>query len=165
MKATVLLLIIGSFLVTASSCGKDKDNDNIKKPVNYAEISLADIKAEESLLSADKIPASNAGGLIWKPGDVFIFKAHGGRFGKFRVVSIDMTNNYELIIAAVIYNNDGSIAEQTEGLGIRGTWNCNLEVLVEETDPLQSDFQWERINNTNTNLSPQNGAKFLKYVF
>lgn len=162
MKATVLLLITGSFLFSASSCGKD---DDVQKPANYAEISLADIKAKESLLSGDMIPASNAGGVIWKPGDVFIFKAHGGRFGKFRVVSINTAANYELTIAAVIYNNNGSVAEQTESLVIRGTWNCNLEALVEETDPLKMDFQWGRANATDTYLSPENGAKFMKYVF
>lgn len=162
MKAAVLLLIIGSFLFGASSCGKD---DDIKKPANYAEISQADIKANESLLSGDIIPASNAGGIIWKPGDVFIFKAHGGRFGKFRVVSINAASNYDLTIAAVIYNNDGSIAEQTDGLTIRGTWGCNLEVLIEDPSPLTIDFHWSRSNSTDTYFSPANGAKFMKYVF
>lgn len=162
MKAIVLLLITAPFLCCVSSCGKD---DDVKRPVNYAEISLADIKSKESLLSENTIPASNAGGVIWKPGDVFIFKAHGGRFGKFRVVSINTAVNYELTIAAVIYNNDGSIAEQTDALVIRGTWSCNLEALAEETDPLKMDFHWGRANATDTYFSPENGAKFMKYVF
>lgn len=162
MKAIVLLLIIGSFVLTTSSCGKD---DDVKKPANYADISLADIKAKESLLSGNTISSTNAGGIIWKPGDVYIFKTRSGRFGKFRVVSINAASNYDLTIAAVIYNQDGSIAEQRDSIVIRGTWGCNLEILAEDPDPLDLDFHWGRANSTDTYLSPENGARFMKYVF
>lgn len=162
MKATVLLLIIGSFVLTTSSCGKD---DDVKKPTNYAEINLANIKAEESRLSDTTIFSTNAGGIIWKPGDVYIFKTRNGRFGKFRVVSINAASNFDLTIEAAVYNHDGTIAEESGSVVIRGTWGCNLEILAEGINSADLDFHWGRANPTDTYLSPQNGAKFMKYVF
>lgn len=162
MKAAALFLVIGSFVLATSSCGKD---DDVKKPTTYATISLANIKAEESRLSDATIFSTNAGGIIWKPGDVFIFKTRNGRFGKFRVVSINAASNFDLTIEAAVYNLDGTIAEESGSIVIRGTWGCNLEILAEDPDPLDLDFHWGRSNATDTYLSPQNGAKFMKYVF
>lgn len=158
MKKITSVLLFAMFFIV--SCSKD---DN--KPASYEEINRADIKAREGQLTDDPVAVSNAGGIIWKAGDVYIFKNRVGVFGKFKVIAIDPANNYELRIAAVIYNTDGTVAEQTDGIGIRGTWGCDLAILAEAIDFANTDFSWSRETQTNTTFNPANGAVFMKYNF
>jgi hypothetical protein len=159
MNAIFKLLFI--FCLSAISCKKDKDS--VQK--NYEAITRNDIIAREASLSTNNIVVSNSSGIELKPGSVIIFKSNLGLFGKMKINSIDVSQNYLLNIAAVVYNADGSMKKQTGGLTIRGTYFADMDELVESLVLSNMDFKNERINNTDTNLKPENGAKFAKYIF
>ena len=159
-----LAILSGALLI---SCDKNENNEpeEEKTPTNFAEISLNHIKAEEKAMSSDKITVSDATGVIWKPGDIFLYKTGEGRYGKFEVVKIDQAANYKLTIKITNYADDGSVFLETNSLEIRGTYPCDLDIVAETGETSTDDFQWNRLTSTNTSFDPKNGAKFVKYVF
>jgi hypothetical protein len=160
-----LQLIIAFALVTIlTSCSKDEPAPT-PSPTNYNEIKLTDIQNRSSLMTAANILASDAVGLLWKKGNVVIFKTSAGTFGKFEVVEIEKVNNYALVLNITIFNPNGSTKNIIKGLLIRGTWGCNLDIPEEDVTSLKADFFWSRPTQFDTYLVPNNGAVFLKYAF
>lgn len=103
--------------------------------------------------------------MIWKAGDVFIYKTALGNYGKFEVVSVTVTENYKLTIHATTYKSDGTVLSSASDLSIRGTWLCDLDATKEVSDDGSEDFKNNRLTNTDTELEPCNGALFSKYSF
>ena len=160
-----LQLIITLALVTIiSSCSKN-DVVPTAAPANYDQIKLTDIQNRSSLMTATDILASDFIGILWKKGSVFIFKTSDGTFGKFEVVDILKVNNYALILNVTLFYANGTTKNIINGLLIRGTWGCNLDLPEEDTRSLQSDFFWDRSTQFGTFLIPKNGAVFLQYTF
>ena len=157
MKSTHFLLML--ILLAGIACRKDKDD----APRNYDEITREHILAKETSMNGDAIQATNAGGIIWKAGDVYIFRNRLRVLGKLQVVAIDPAINYQLTIRATIYNNNGSVAKQTDAMVVRGTFSGDLSILAETMSALNSDFHWTRQSPTDTYLTPQNQAVFVKY--
>ena len=140
----------------SSSCGPDDFNS----------ITCEDINFNNSNLSEDNIEATDVNGHILQVGDVIIYKTNQDRCGKLEILNIDDAVNKKLTIKAVTFNADGSVYNQTNALEIRGTWNCDLDAMIEEGYVAgQEDFWWQRINVNDTEFSPKNGAKFHKYSF
>ncbi len=158
---SVSILMLTTILLM-QSC-KKKSDAPAGPPKTYAEIKQDAIKNKEAAMSANAIQASGSGGVSWSAGDVFVYKTRTGLYGKFKILSITVADNYKLVIEAVTFNAAGAIHKQTASLTLPGTWVCDLETLVESTGG--SDFHWNRQNSTDTFLEPENGAKFVKYVF
>lgn len=160
-----LQLFITLALVTiVSSCSK-KDVAPTPPPTNYDQIKLTDIQNRSSLMTASNILVSDFVGIVWEKGNVFIFKTNDGTFGKFEVADILKINNYALIVNVTVFNANGTTKNIINGLLIRGTWGCNLDLPEEDNASLQSDFLWDRPTQFGTFLVPKNGAVFLQYTF
>ncbi len=167
MKSSIFLtaaLFTLLFSLSLSSCKKDKDNATT--PDGYSAITMADIKAKESLMATTQIVVSNSSGVLWKSGYIYMFKNKQGRYGKFMVNSIDISQNYQLDITAAVYNADGSVKAQKSNLIIRGTYLGDLDNLVETNQATSADFYYIRASQTDTVFDPtinNNGAKFVKF--
>jgi hypothetical protein len=162
MLKNTLIILFASLLFAA--CKKDKENEPAK-PTSYAEIQVSHVKNAEGSMSASEITLSDGSGLVMKPGDVYIFKTNAGLFGKFKINSIDIAQNYQLSIMAEVYNADGTTKAQTNALVIRGTYYCDLDLLTETPPPQERDFKIERLTTFETKFLPSNGARFAKYIF
>jgi hypothetical protein len=160
-KIIILILFAGIFF---ASCKKDKDNQPAN-PANYSEIKQSHIQGSEAGMSTGTIVISDFSGLKMVAGDVYVFKTQAGLFGKLKVNSIDIAQNYQLSLTAEVYNTDGTTKAQANALIVRGTWSCDLDLLVETNTSSVRDFKNERINTSDTDFLPANGAKFKKYVF
>ncbi|MCB0647204.1 MAG: hypothetical protein KDC49_11105 [Saprospiraceae bacterium] len=153
-----LLLLCLACLVLSVSCSKEEKA--------FEDINFDDIKDKESSLLSKKIEATNSTGIILKPGTILLFKTNEGRFGKLNIVGFDESSNYDLTIDAVVYKEDKSVLGSANGLVIRGTWLADLDVPKEAAFnefQTKGDFQLERINDTDSNISPSNGAMFYVY--
>ncbi|MEO1263907.1 MAG: hypothetical protein AAFZ15_34195 [Bacteroidota bacterium] len=161
-KTTVILFSI--FLLILSSCEKE----DLEKRLNlkFEEITRDDILAFKGELSGDDIVATNESGNILDTCAIVFYKTQDGRYGKFKILDIgefenNALENKTLFITAVTYANNGSVFSQTESLSIRGTWTCDLDAM-EESGP-HNDFHWERVDTTDTLISPIGDALFSTY--
>lgn len=157
------VIILAAFI--SSSCKKEDEPVVEKSPATYAEIQLKHIKALDAKMSTDKMVASDANGLVFKKGDVFVYKTGEGHYGKFEILNIDQNASYKLTIKITNYADDGSILLSTNSLDIRGTYLCDLDIVIETGGTSTDDFHWNRLTLTNTSFDPKNGAKFAKYTF
>ena len=112
-------------------------------------------------LSDEEIEASNPSGYTLQICDVIIYKTNSEHYGKLKILDFDDNENKKLTIQAISYNDDGSIFNQTDNLEIRGTWTCDLDAMLESGPEV--DFHWQRVNGTDTNLSPRGNARFAVY--
>lgn len=162
MKNNITLLSILAMMHLAfGSCNKDEE---VRK--SYSAVGFDDIKAEEALFTDGKIDATDASGILLGSGTIFIFKTNEGRYGKMEIVNFDESSNYDLRINAVVYKDDKSILGSADNLLIRGTWLADLDVPREalfNDFKAKGDFQLVRLNDTDSNILPWNGAKFYKY--
>jgi hypothetical protein len=159
------MAIILLSIIVMPSCKKSKVDEALVLPKNYSELTFAAIQSKDALMATSIIAASNATGVIMIAGETYCFKTNDGLYGKFEIVTIDIPSNYKLTINAVVYNADGSIKIAINNLAIRGTFTCDLDLLIEGGSVISSDFFWDRKTITDTYLVPQNGAKFYKYIF
>ncbi|MFV0376806.1 MAG: hypothetical protein ACK5JD_05820 [Mangrovibacterium sp.] len=159
-----LAILSGAFLI---SCDKNDDNEpeTEKTPTNFAEISLAHIKAVETAMHSNPITVSDGNNIYWEAGDIFVYRTGEGRYGKFEVQKIDPAANYKLTIQITNYAADGSVFLATNSVEIRGTYLCDLDIVTETSGTATDDFHWNRLTSTNTMFDPKNGAKFVKYQF
>ena len=160
-KLSILLLAIAA--LTFTQCKKD-DTSVAVPPKNYSEIKMSDIQGKETVMATANIAATNSTGVLWQPGDVYVFKTNENRYGKFQVVSIDGAANYKLTIKATVYNADGTEKLSNDAVAIDGTFSCDLDLLVETLGGV-GDFIWGRATTTDTFFEPANGAKFIQYTF
>lgn len=58
------------------------------------------------------------------------------------MVGINKSNNSALTIKAIVYNTDGTEKLSNNALEIRGTWFCDLDLLIESG--VTPDFKWDR---------------------
>ncbi len=159
-------LIVSLFFVSALfSCKKESKNPVNPAPTNYTEIDIDDIKQVETSMSNESINATNAEGIEWSEGDVFVFKTNENRYGKLQVINIIEAENYKFQFRATVYNLDGSVRDSTNLLEIRGTYLCDLDTLVESGTSIDTDFHWNRTFNADTYLNPLHNAKFRGYSF
>ena len=152
-KAAVWLI----FLIGFASCQKEE----IRTGLSFEEINLQDIKAHKNQLSTDRLPATDADGLILEICEVLLYRTNSDHYGKLKVLNIDFDDNYLLTIQAVTYRDDGTILSEVEELSIRGTYTCDLDAML-ESGP-QNDFHWRRENDTDTALDPIGAAVFMIY--
>lgn len=162
MKKNVLLVVLIA-CIGFIACKKDKEE--LPQPKTYEDLDRKAIAARAASMKGMPVTASDAAGIHWKTGDVYIFKNRLNAFGKFRIISIDPADNHKLRIAAVTYNPDGRLDKQSDGFNIRGTFSADLALLSETTEYTATDFSWARETETNTFFIPGNGAVFAKYVF
>ncbi len=170
MKSIKFSMLAIIFALSIFSCKKSTTESTpvLPTPVlpkNYSEITNAHLQAKDASMTVAVIAVSDASGLLMKAGDVFAYKTNNVQYGKFEIVAIDIPTNYKLTINAVTYNADGSVKSTSNGLIIRGTFLCDLDLLAEGLDNTTSDFKWNRVTATDTNLEPKNAAKFYKYIF
>ncbi|MBK7174609.1 MAG: hypothetical protein IPH84_15590 [Bacteroidales bacterium] len=154
-----LSLIISIVLITG--CKKEEDSGNtIKK---YDEITYADIKSNENSLTSAGIGISDATGLLLKAGDILFYRTNLGNLGKLVIISIEPADNYKITFKAKTFASDGTLISETMSLDIRGTWQGELDTLIEGTVATDVDFWNERVNDTDTVWTPKNDAVFYKY--
>ena len=161
MRYLILLrasLLISFLLIGLLSCTKDE----MPKNSPFEDITRDDIVSKTSRLSNKTIEATNSNGHILNIGDVLIFKTNDNHYGKLIIIDFDYDNNMKLTIESISYNDDGSIFKHSKHLEIRGTYLCDLDLMM-ETGLENSEFHWERINKTDTNLSPKHDAVFAIY--
>ncbi len=157
-------LFLAAITLTLTSCKKENTDDT--SPANYNEITKADIEAVANTMSSTLIIATNGSGHVLDVGDVLVYKTNDDRYGKMEILAIDDATNYKLTLKAVTYNvADSGTFNETNSLDIRGTWLCDLDALTETDVSGDSDFQWERVTATDTNLRPWNSAIFALYDF
>jgi hypothetical protein len=158
----LLLLVIAFF-----ACEKEQeDNEETEiSLVSYAQLNLADIKAKEATFSNAGLIISDANGIYFKSGDVLLFKTSQGYYGKMEIISINQVENYLMTIKAVTYNTDGTVCQECSSSAIRGTWLFDLDAMA-EVDAISNveDFWNQRINATDTQLTPKNNATFVRYT-
>lgn len=126
-------------------------------PDNYDGLTAGHIQSLDAELSTENIDASN--GNEFYPGTYFAYHTNDGRYGKFLVENLDVTQNNKLTIAWVTYNSDGSIYTSGSGLAVRGTYNCDLDAGLEGGTGY--DWQWNMSSSTTRYLSPRNGSRFI----
>lgn len=124
----------------------------------FDQITKAHVAAKASEMSDDYFETSNSSGVLWQPGDTYVFTTNEGRLGKFEVMSIVPQENYKLTIHVVIFNEDGSIAKEKTDVVINGTWACDLDAAQESISFAVVDFAWSRSTSTITYFGPMNGA-------
>ena len=164
MKLTGLVFVL--IAISLVSCKKESDKTEEHSPANYGELTKSDITKVSQSMSDSSIPATDASGHLLDVGDVIVYKTNEGRYGKMEILAIDDATNYQLTIKAVTYNlNDDNTYSASPNLVIRGTWICDLDTMVETSDGSIADFQWERVNPTDSNLNPENTAIFALYHF
>ncbi len=163
MKKILFLTVV---LLALLSCKKEEPAAPvITTPATFADIQLKHIQEMESAMSAtNRITILSNGKIIWKPGDVFIYKTKEGRFGKFEVMQIDATKDYVLTIKAVTFASDGKVFNQANTLNIRATYHCDLDLVAEATSAT-GDFQSDRPEYGFIDLEPEHNAKFASYNF
>jgi hypothetical protein len=130
-------------------------------PISYSELSFTDIKTQEARMSSTAQIIAVTSTSTWNNGNVILFKTNEGRYGKFRVLDIDIRQNYKLSISATVYNGDGTLKYADKTIVIEGTVLCDLDLGIPSTDPA-SDFHWSR-NGSTTSLIARNTASFLLY--
>jgi hypothetical protein len=172
MEKQFLLSLITCILFI--SCTKNEDDIKDEPPKSYEEIKWKHINARELELTETIIPVSGLNGLKLQPGTVIIFKTFDNRLGKIKVNSIDPAQNYLMNISARVYTNtydylppdvDKPVKAETNSLNIRGNFGCNLDTLLEVNGNSTQDFWIQRVNSTDTEFRPVNGAKYAKYIF
>lgn len=165
MKTLKILSLLAITLFTMS-CSKDDDPKTapVVGPTNYSEIQLSDIVTKESQMSTADLTATDATGIKWTPGTVVVYKTTDNHYGKFEVVSIDMSTNYAVTFKATNFNADGSVNNSTSNFLVNGTYLADIDIFVMANNT-SSDFHWNRETSTVTKLAPKNGAKFYKYNF
>lgn len=139
--------------------------------LSFSDITLAMIEREEATFTTNSIPISDEAGIKCKVGDIFLYKTNKGKFGKMEILSINKAENYKLTFRVKTFHNGNEIEVLTSnGLIVRGTYPCNLDSPLHEFGEITdldnfglSDFKNERQTTTNTIISPENGAKFIKY--
>lgn len=160
MKKFLFLSVI---LFALLSCNKEEPVA-VAPPATFADIQLKHIQEMESAMSAtNRIPILSNGKIIWKPGDVFVYKTKEGRFGKFEVMQINVTDRY-VTIEAVTFASDGKVFNQANALNIRDTYHCDLDLVAEATSAT-GDFQSDRQIDGFLDLEPEHNAKFASYNF
>ena len=155
-------LITLSFLF---SCSKEDSKGD--KLLGFEEIGRADIVALDASLKTELIVATNKDGFVLKPNAILLFVTNEGRYGKLKIIQYDLNSNYDMTIAATVYNQDGTIKGSSPSFVIRGTWLADLDVPNEakfNEFRMKGDCQVERINDTDTNIISWNGAKFFHYT-
>lgn len=158
MKTGLSLLTLVFSLTLITSCEKPEDDPSL-----FDLVAPEDIAMLEEDMEAGPMTISNANGVQWEPGDVFIYKTNQGRFGKFEVISVNQAENYKLTIKAVTYDTGGVIHSQTSSLSIRGTWLCDLDTMTEVGIDGTEDFKVSRDTEVNTSLLPTLTAVFSAY--
>lgn len=159
LKIASLLMIL--LLSMTLSCTKD-EIDEMPENTLFENITRDKIASNTTRLSGKKIEATNSNGQILNIGDILIYKTNDNHYGKLKILDYDYDNNIKLTIESVAYNDDGSIFKHSKHLEIRGTFLCDLDLMI-ETGLENSEFHWERINKTDTNLSPKDDAVFAIY--
>lgn len=164
---TLKQLSILIILVFTISCSKDDNSEPIATPANFSEIKLSDIIAKESKMSSASIIGTTEAGIQLTPGTVIIYKTSENHYGKLEVVSIDLSasSNYAITFKASNFNAEGSVNNSTSNFLVNGTYEADLDLLTTGGEASFKDFFWKRLTTTNTNLEPENGAKFYKYIF
>jgi len=152
--------------LAAASCTKEDDENS--KAKDYSQINIAHIQDIDTTLSNKEFLATNASGFILKPNDVLVFKTSEGRYGKMQIIGYNLASNYDMSVKATIFNADGTTKASDVSFVVRGTWLGELDVpreALREEFTGKADFHWNRQNDTDTNFTPANGAKFAKYTF
>ncbi len=169
MKTKKIFSLAIAILLSYSFTACKPDNNEPQPPLkSYADVTLADIKAKETLMTTNDIVVSDANGIKLKSGDIFFYKTNKGKFGKIEIESIDKSANYLIKCRALTYYESGMSEYVTNNnIAVRGTWLCELDDMGmgETEDETVADFKNERQNATNTQIKPQNGAKFVKYSY
>ncbi len=164
-KISTYFIVLAIFNLLFNSCKKE-DEPVVENPATFADIQRKHIVALESNMQVTEIIISNESGLVYNAGDVIAFKTNEGRYGKLEIISIDKNANYLLTAKITVFENDGSAFLATNSTTVRGTYLCDLDIVSEITvENTSMDFHWNRLTNTNTVITPKNGAKFAKYTF
>lgn len=164
-SAFIGMIYLATCFCFFASCSKE---DGIEKAKDFANINLSHIQDIDSTLSTKEFLATNSSGFILKPNDVLVFKTSEGRYGKMQIIGYDLASNYDMTVKATVFNADGSTKAIDVSFVIRGTWLGELDVpreALREEFTGKADFHWNRQNDTDTNFTPSNGAKFAKYTF
>jgi len=158
---TAILLLLVIFM--SNACQKD-ENQEKPKAVNFADLTVADIKAKEAQMSEAPLVISNSAGIYFKAGDILFYKTSLGNYGKMEVISVNQAENYKLTFKAVTFKPDGTLLSSGSSLAIRGTWLCDLDAMAEVEEDGTQDFWVERINPTDTNLEPKINSTFVRFT-
>ncbi len=142
-KGCIVLFFVGAlfFLLVGQISEAQSRFDSIRPD---------DIKAAR--LSSARIPGNSL-----TPNTIIIFSTNEGRFGKLLIKSCD----YNLNLAWVTFNADGTVYSRGDSLVVRGTFTCDLDAGREARD--SADFWWQMVTQTESYLTPQNGATFAIY--
>ena len=149
MKAIQLFVIILS-VITLS-------NTLFAQPIDFDAVSFNDI--QNAHLSPAKIEGSDNTRNHFPAGTVIVYETNTGRFGKMLILG----NSYDLVFAWKTFNPNGSIHSQGTHLFVRGTYLCDLDQGIGNSNCSAADFWWQQVNSEIRYLVPQNGARFAIY--
>lgn len=156
IKLIFIIPILGLF--SLASCGDD-DDGNIPIASEFENLTFEEIMSNATSLSNQPIAATSSNGNPLGMADILIYRTNGNRFGKLEIIDFDQANNLDLSFRAVTYNADGSVFNQTDFLVVRGTFFVDLDLMLEEgANPNDRDFQLRRLNVTDSNIEPRDGA-------
>lgn len=125
----------------------------------YEDLTANDIAGMEDEMSSESIDGSD--GNDFGQGTFFVYKTSLDRFGKFIVEGLDKSENNQLTIAWVTYDDDGLAYSSGSDMVIRGTFNCDLDEGAEVSafGP-DGDWWWQMVDSSTRSLNPVHGAKF-----
>jgi hypothetical protein len=121
--------------------------------VTYDSIDRDGIAAMNPQLSSSTIDFSD--GSEFFPGTWLVYRTDADRHGK---LIVDRYDYPDVRISWVTYNSDGSVYSQGQGLRIRGTFECDLDLGVSAA--AGADWFWNQVSQTERYLFPRNGAVF-----
>jgi hypothetical protein len=158
----VLIAILST--CTFAACSKDEDDPQTPEEIDFEEIQFLDIKAKELELSSSSLLISDAVGIHFKADDILFYKTSLGRYGKMKIILVNPDDNYKFSFTASTYESNGTLFSGTSSAEVRGTWLYDLDQMEElDGSTLNGDFWNERINATDTYLTPKNEASFLRF--
>lgn len=113
------------------------------------------------------ISGGNAGNLL-TVGRLVYYQTVDGMYGLFEVQQLDPTiiisgiELTDLMIRWKTWNlGGGGVYSQGEGLVIRGTWLCDLDLGEETVSTPPADFFWEILSPTSRQITAVSGAGFF----
>lgn len=158
INKTIALLV----LLILVSCNSDDDGETIETLKTFDQLTKNDIEALETTMSDADLNAANETGVLWENGKILLYKTNEGRFGKMKVLNIDIEDNYKLTIEVVTFATDGLVYNSNSFFEVPGTWVPDLDEIVLDGADHDQDFHWSRFSTT-TRIAPRNGFVFVEY--
>ena len=167
MKHVISVFALLAAGVIFSNCNSEDDPKPDDDAAVFETLDRGAIMALEAELSNGNVTVTDEDGAILSEesgNNIVVYKTSAGRFGKMKIESIDLpteaNNRYTLHIAAVTYNEDGTVFKESSNLTVRSLFTCDLDQMIETSDiNVEYDFRFGRATETECYFQLANSAR------